>query len=101
MLLSVFRRWRAGRFADLLDRPPDNAAPARRGPRHRALSRSDQKLSALAALARQTAEAQRELNAELDPDLRAALRAELVAAVEHRADGPANDATPPSRVTRP
>lgn len=80
-MTSVFYRWRAGRFAELVDQASGQ------GPRHRLRSRLDDELATLVILSQRTATLELTPAAAPDPEFRADLRAMLVATAEREGIG--------------
>ncbi len=89
MSMSFARRWRAGRFADLIDQATGRGRLPRHGPRHQAPSRSDRELSELVALAQRAGAALWETAEEPDPEFRANLRTTLLGVAEREGIGAA------------
>lgn len=76
MNLNIFRRWRAERFAQLLDE-------ANGGRRHHIRSRADDDLTELVTVGQRMRGAQQSV--EVDPEFRTGLRLRLVTAAEQAA----------------
>lgn len=87
MNLNLFRRWRAERFAQLLDE-------ANGGRRHHIRSRADDDLTELVTVGQRMRGAQQSVEAEVDPEFRTGLRLILMAAAEQAAIDAAAGADP-------
>lgn len=87
MNLNIFRRWRAERFAQLLDE-------ANGGRRHHIRSRADDDLSGLVEVGHRMRGAQQSVKVELDPEFRTGLRVMLLAAADQAAMEKAAGADP-------
>jgi hypothetical protein len=85
--LNLFRRWRAERFAQLLDE-------ANGGRRHHIRSRADDDLTELVTVGHRMRSAQQSVEVEVDPEFRTGLRMMLLAAAEQTAIEAAADADP-------
>ncbi|WP_249714297.1 DUF5667 domain-containing protein [Rhizomonospora bruguierae] len=93
MTTATFFRWRAERFAQLLDE-------ANGGRRHHTRSRIDTEVGQLVTLSHRTAALRPSVDTEIDPDFKAGLRAMLLATAERDGIGVTAVAAEPEPATK-